>query len=350
MSINTRYAQTAPVPTAATPAAPASVPAVLQNANEREQPQWNPDLRGSALGQFRELRDISINGRIARIIEERRRTGYVPRGEQLINPLGVEARVTSLPGASRWHPWLREDTAHTGLDMVPANFERGVSPPPPVYAASSGTVVYVGRFSERGGEFIMMLDDDNRVTCYAHLVDGSTRSIRVGDHIPQGQQIALMGNTGPRNRNGDYALAPHLHFGLRMLGDHGREQSVLAQAQRVALTSATVQPVGSSMIVDPALDYSKYDVLNPPFEGQVYAERGLRIPAPSHPSALVARDVTAAPMVTAKAESEAPAAVTGALPSFPPGVLGGETLQPQGAPTWDDLVRRLQGQPPLKPR
>lgn len=323
-------------------AAPATPTLPIYTTQEREQPQWSADIPRGELEQFRTLRDISINGRIAQIVEQRRSNGYVPPGEALINPLGVEARVTSLPSTSRWHPFLREEAVHTGLDFVPVRAPSDGAPP--VYAASSGTVVYVGRFSERAGEFVMMLDDDNRIVVYAHLIDGSTRSIRVGDHIPQGQQIALMGNTGPRNRNGDYALAPHLHFGVRVLGEGGREQSAQAQAQRVALASTFVQPMGER-IEDPALNYAMYDVIHPPFEGETYRSRGARIPAPSAQYTLAARDVRAAPTPTVVAEQTPP--VSTELPALP-GVSGGETLQPVAPPSWEELVRQLGG--PTPPR
>lgn len=340
MSINAQDANSAIV-SGQTNARPDPVPYA---PTPSEQPQWRSGMNGAELEQFRTLRDISINGNIARIVNERRRTGYVPRGEALINPLGVEARVTSLPAESRFHPILREDVAHTGLDSVPVNFEAGTSAPPPVYAASSGTVVYVGKFSERSGNFIMMLDDDNRIISYAHLVEGSTRGIRVGDIILQGQQIALMGNTGPVDRNGEPRLRPHLHFGVRVLGEHGREQSARAQAQRVALASATVQPLDEEMLADPALNYAMYDVIHPPFEGTTYRTVGARIPAPGGNYALVARDVMAAPARTAATEP-APSTppVSGAIPGLPAGVFGGEPLEPQSPPSWDDLIRRVQG-------
>lgn len=321
-------------------------------AQQPEQPQWTPDLRGADLEQFRMLRDISINGHIARIVEQRRRDGYVPRGEQLINPLGVEARVTSLPAESRFHPVLREDVAHTGIDMVPLSFQAGTSSAPPVYAASSGTVVYVGRFSERAGNFIMMLDDDNRITSYAHLADGSTRSIRVGDYIPQGQQLGLMGDTGPVDRNGVARLRPHIHFGVRVVGELGREQSVRAQAQRVALASSTIQPLGEELLDDPTLNYAMYDVVHPAFEGSTYRRVGAHVPAPSSRYAMVARDVTAEPFPRTLEASVTPGpGLVPGVPALPEGVSGGQPVdEPQAAPNWDDLVRRIRGQLPLPPR
>lgn len=305
-------------------------------------PEWRPGMSPQELEAFRAQRDLFINGNIARIVEERRASGYTPKGEPLINPLGVPARVTSLPAESRFHPVLREDIAHSGIDMVPAHVGRSK---PRVYAASSATVVYVGRFSERAGQFIMALDDDNRIVCYAHLAEGSTRSIRVGDHIPQGQQIAFMGSTGPVDAKGRPLLMPHLHFGVRVLGEAGQRQSVLAQVQRVAMRMQDIQPLGEDFIEDPALNYTMYDVVHPAFEGATYRRVGARIPAPTDCGVLVARDVTAEPDVTA---AVAPAPVVEPIPEFPAGVSGGEhTMGPDSVQTQGGSPRLIDGlQPP----
>ncbi len=54
------------------------------------------------------------------------------------------------------------------------------------------------------GNFIMLDMGQSRFAFYAHLQPQSLR-VRVGDHVHQGQVLALVGNSGN-------ATGPHLHF------------------------------------------------------------------------------------------------------------------------------------------
>ncbi len=79
----------------------------------------------------------------------------------------------------------------------------------PIVAARGGVVVKVeneqtGRGTNPSGNFVRVLHDDGTMSVYLHLERGSV-SVREGQLVKVGQQIARSGNTG--NSTG-----PHLHF------------------------------------------------------------------------------------------------------------------------------------------
>ena len=101
---------------------------------------------------------------------------------------------------------------HYGIDIG------GVPEGSPVYAAHDGVVVYVnntniksykvnGKWVFRGGfgtNVRIQTPDGAYTTIYGHLVCNSP-TVKVGDTVTKGQQIAQMGNTGS-------STGPHLHF------------------------------------------------------------------------------------------------------------------------------------------
>jgi len=73
----------------------------------------------------------------------------------------------------------------------------------PVYAAISGTVIYVGnRGFNGGGNVIWVMEGARLFTTYNHL---SRWNVRVGQRVYTGQRIGSVGMTGN-------ATGPHLHF------------------------------------------------------------------------------------------------------------------------------------------
>lgn len=99
----------------------------------------------------------------------------------------AEGRLTSGYGA-RW------GTTHYGLDI--AN-----SIGTPILAAADGVVVEAGSASGFG-LWVRVQHDDGTITVYGHV---DTYSVREGERVKAGEQIARMGNRGQ-------STGPHLHF------------------------------------------------------------------------------------------------------------------------------------------
>ena len=85
----------------------------------------------------------------------------------------------------------------------------------PIIAARAGTIIKVDHTNEYTGQepillnkanTIIILHDDGTMALYAHLAPGQPL-VNVGQHVSEGQQIAVSGNTG-------YSTGPHLHFAV----------------------------------------------------------------------------------------------------------------------------------------
>ena len=74
-------------------------------------------------------------------------------------------------------------------------------------ASSGGTVTRAG-WGSGYGYVVYIQHADGRETRYGHL---SRVLVNVGDHVDQGDKIALSGNTGR-------STGPHLHFEVRLNG------------------------------------------------------------------------------------------------------------------------------------
>ncbi|MCK5125288.1 MAG: M23 family metallopeptidase [candidate division Zixibacteria bacterium] len=90
---------------------------------------------------------------------------------------------------------------HLGVDLAMAIGT-------PVYSTAYGVVTYAGTDKEYG--YMMVVKNNDTIeTVYGH---NSQLTVRVGDTILAGQQIALSGNTGNSS-------APHLHYEIRVNGE-----------------------------------------------------------------------------------------------------------------------------------
>ncbi len=155
---------------------------------------------------------ISMVRSLARSIEER--GGVVPEHPGSVNgpsragnidfpsptlpPMHwpLEGRVSSGFGW-RQDPFTGEQAWHSGVDMVAP---KGT----PIGAAWDGRVVFVG---QRGGygNMVVLEHAGGWRSYYAH---NDRNTVKVGDKIQAGQQIATVGSTGR-------STGPHLHFEVR---------------------------------------------------------------------------------------------------------------------------------------
>ena len=108
------------------------------------------------------------------------------------------ARITGGYG-QRTHPIYRRPQMHTGVDFAGGST---------ALAAADGRVIEV---RERVGYGLaVVVDHDGMSTVYSHLARASVRS---GAVVRRGQAIGAVGSSG-------FATGPHLHFEVRVHGQH----------------------------------------------------------------------------------------------------------------------------------
>lgn len=107
--------------------------------------------------------------------------------------------ISSFFSHSRFHPILKVDRPHNGVDFVA---KRGT----PVRAVGGGKVLYAG-FAKGGyGRMVEIQHDLIYASRYAHL-QGLARGIRKGVIVKKGEIIGYVGSSGR-------STGPHLHFEL----------------------------------------------------------------------------------------------------------------------------------------
>ncbi|HZP14076.1 MAG TPA: M23 family metallopeptidase [Nevskiaceae bacterium] len=87
---------------------------------------------------------------------------------------------------------------HKGIDVAADIGE-------PIHAIAEGYVVYAGNKIEGYGNIVVLRHDASTMTLYAH---NSRMKVKTGQHVKQGQVIALLGNSGR-------STGPHSHFEIR---------------------------------------------------------------------------------------------------------------------------------------
>ncbi|RZQ64021.1 M23 family metallopeptidase [Amycolatopsis suaedae] len=126
------------------------------------------------------------NAREKREAEAARKAAEEAKRPKVVNPCPA-ARFTSGFGA-RW------GTSHNGIDLAAPIGT-------PILAAADGTVIEAGPASGFG-LWVRIQMSDGTVHVYGHMND---YSVRVGQKVKAGQQIAEVGNRGQ-------STGPHLHF------------------------------------------------------------------------------------------------------------------------------------------
>ena len=117
-------------------------------------------------------------------------------GGGYIAPISSPITVTSEMGW-RTSPITGAQEFHNAMDLVNGN------PTTPILASGDGQVVQAGsNYYDWYGNYTVIKHADGLYTGYAHQ---SRIDVSVGQNVKKGQQIGLMGATGP-------VTGPHLHF------------------------------------------------------------------------------------------------------------------------------------------
>lgn len=120
----------------------------------------------------------------------------IPSGGSYIAPISSPITVTSEMGW-RTSPITGAQEFHNAMDLVNGN------PTTPILASGDGQVVQAGsNYYDWYGNYTVIKHADGLYTGYAHQ---SRIDVSVGQNVKKGQQIGLMGATGP-------VTGPHLHF------------------------------------------------------------------------------------------------------------------------------------------
>ncbi len=142
--------------------------------------------------------------------------GQSKRRAFLASPLEF-SRVTS-GFAMRFHPILKTQRAHLGVDY-------GAPTGTAVRTVGDGVVEFAGQ--QNGyGNVIQIRHNKDRVTLYAHL---SRIEVRKGERVEQGRRIGAVGATG-------WATGPHLHFEVRVNGQHQDPMKIAKSSEAVVVS------------------------------------------------------------------------------------------------------------------
>ncbi len=151
---------------------------------------------------------IGLKGTEYATIQERVDTVKLGTGKrlQVLRKLPSESplSVTTVTDEYGWriHPISKRRVFHKGIDLrAKMNTD--------VYTSAEGVVEYAGYNKKSGfGKLVVISHNYGFKSYYAHL---NKISVKAGDIVSKGQQIALSGNTGRSN-------GPHLHYEIRHVG------------------------------------------------------------------------------------------------------------------------------------
>jgi murein DD-endopeptidase MepM/ murein hydrolase activator NlpD len=145
--------------------------------------------------------------------------GQSKRRAFLASPMEF-SRVTS-GFAMRIHPILQTRRAHLGVDY-------GAPTGTPVRTVGEGVVDFAG-WQNGYGNVVQVQHSNDRTTLYAHL---SRINVRRGQRVDQGTVIGAVGATG-------WATGPHLHFEVKVKGQHQDPLLVAKTSEAVTLSPAS---------------------------------------------------------------------------------------------------------------
>ncbi len=127
-----------------------------------------------------------------------------------IHPIPIDSIRSISSFGMRRHPILHVWKMHEGIDY-------GCEVGTPVYATADGIVVFSG-YDPITGQYIKIEHGYGYTTLYGHL---SRRLVLRGEKVHKGQLIGFTGNTGR-------SVGPHLHYEVRLYGQHINPVAFLA--------------------------------------------------------------------------------------------------------------------------
>jgi len=151
--------------------------------------------------------------------------GQSKRRAFLASPLEF-SRVTS-GFAMRLHPIQQTWKQHNGVDY-------GAPAGTAVRAVGDGVVDFSG-WQNGYGNVVSIRHSNDRTTVYAHL---SRVDVRRGQHVEQGVRIGAVGMTG-------WATGPHLHFEVKVRGQHQNPLLIAKASETIAIAPASKDPFAS---------------------------------------------------------------------------------------------------------
>jgi murein DD-endopeptidase MepM/ murein hydrolase activator NlpD len=145
--------------------------------------------------------------------------GQSKRRSFLASPMEF-SRVTS-GFAMRFHPLLQKWRQHLGVDYAAPTGA-------PVRSVGDGVVDFAG-WQNGYGNVVQVRHANDRTTLYAHL---SRIEVKKGQRVEQSQRVGAVGSTG-------WATGPHLHFEIRVKGQHQNPLSVAKASEAVVIDAAS---------------------------------------------------------------------------------------------------------------
>ncbi len=149
--------------------------------------------------ELRAFRHVDDDGRVTYYDSE----GLNMQGHFLRSPI-KSARVVSKYSKRRYHPVLKTNRPHLGVDY-------GARTGTPIRSTATGQIIKRG-WSGGYGRMIVVQHGSKYRTLYAHMsryADGSS----VGSYVKQGQVIGYVGSSG-------LSTGPHLHYEFHVNGRH----------------------------------------------------------------------------------------------------------------------------------
>jgi murein DD-endopeptidase MepM/ murein hydrolase activator NlpD len=159
------------------------------------------------LGVSRESWSVTSYAEVLRSRYGNRNFSYSTSGTGNLRwPFPVAVPISSGFG-DRVAPCRYCSSNHRGVDFTPGNGS-------PIFAIADG-VVTVSEFGRGYGQYVYIehqINGNTITSVYAHMQRGSS-PLRVGERIPVGEFIGLVGNTG-------ISTGPHLHFEIRINNEY----------------------------------------------------------------------------------------------------------------------------------